>query len=141
MSEWKRELSPRDKQYGHGWVSEMDRCWSKDRKYVVMSRIVNTKIGEVEHLCVRNRDNTDIEWSEKQRIKNELFGKKRTAIEVFPSEDRLIDEANMYHLWVLPDGYELPFGIHRDDMQTEPVERELMLREKADRSSLGESER
>lgn len=67
-----------------------------------MSRLLETEIGEVEHICIRNADNTDIPWAEKQRIKNELVGRKRTAIEVFPSEDRLIVQADMYHLWVLP---------------------------------------
>ncbi|MGR9527665.1 DUF7694 domain-containing protein (plasmid) [Priestia megaterium] len=48
---------------------------------------------------------------EKQRIKNEIFGEEYTAIEVFPKESELVDEANMYHLWVLPKGMNLPFGI------------------------------
>lgn len=127
MSKWKRELSPKDMGYGDGWCGDLDRCYRLDRKYVVMSRLINTKIGTVEHFCIRNRDNTDISWAEKQRIKNDLAGRKRTAIEIFPSEDRLIDEAGMYHLWILPEGYELPFGIHKNDIKTEPVARPLMI--------------
>lgn len=36
----------------------------------------------------------------------------RVAIEVFPSQDQLVDEANVYHLWVLPKEVQLPFGLH-----------------------------
>ncbi|WP_313578592.1 DUF7694 domain-containing protein [Lacrimispora sp.] len=128
MSKWIRELSPKEKSYGSGWCFDLDRCYREGRKYVVMSRLINTQIGIVEHMCIRNADNSDIPWSVKQRIKNELAGRKRTAIEVFPSERRLIDEAGMYHLWVLPENYELPFGLHKDDVKTQPVERSLMLK-------------
>lgn len=128
MGKWVREKSPRDANYGTGWCLELDRSYRQDRRYLVMTRLIKTEIGIVEHACIRNRDNSDIPWSEKQRIKNELFGTKRVAIEVFPAADRLIDEAGMYHLWVLPEGYRLPFGIHPKDQSTEHIERELMVR-------------
>lgn len=127
MSKWKRELSPSDKGYGSGWCGELDRCFRQDRKYVAMSRLLETEIGIVEHYCIRNADNSDIPWAEKQRIKNELVGRNRTAIEVFPSEDRLIDEAGMYHLWVLPAEYQLPFGLHDEDVKTKTIDRGKMV--------------
>lgn len=128
MSKWIRELSPKDTGYGDGWCNEMDRCYREGRKIVVLSRKINTAIGIVEHMAIRNTDNTDIPWATKQRIKNELVGRRRTAIEVFPNEDRLIDAAGMYHLWVLPEDFELPFGIHPADKKGTAIERELMLR-------------
>ena len=79
MSKWIRELSPRDKNLGSGWYGDIDRVYRKDRKYAVQTRLIQTKIGIVEHVCIRNRDNTDIPWIEKQRIKNALFGRKRTG--------------------------------------------------------------
>jgi hypothetical protein len=123
MSKWNRVSSPKDKNYGSGWCGELDRCWVQGNRYVVMSRKIMTDWGIVEHICIRNASNTDIPWSEKQRIKNELFGKDVTAIEVFPRDNRLIDEAGMYHLWILPDGFDLPFGLHEDDVMTESVSR------------------
>lgn len=129
MSKWIRELSPKDKGYGDGWCGDLDRCFRLGRKYVVMSRLIDTAIGTVEHLCIRNADNSDISWSEKQKIKNDLIGRKRTAIEIFPSESRLIDEAGMYHLWVLPEEINLPFGIHPEDAKTVPIERLLMRKQ------------
>lgn len=60
---------------------------------------------------IRNAASTDIPWAEKQRIKNEIFGEERTAIEVFPAESELTDVAMMYHLWLLPKTMKIPFGI------------------------------
>ena len=38
----------------------------------------------------------------------------RTAVQMYPAMSNLIDEGNVYHLWVLPEAYELPFGLHFD---------------------------
>lgn len=68
--------------------------------------------GKITHLMISRHDNgmTD-SWRDKQRIKNELCGENRTAVEVFPTTANLIDQANMAHLWVLEEGKELPFGL------------------------------
>lgn len=54
-------------------------------------------------------------WYDLYHLKNEIFGKNRAAIEVYPSASRLVDNTHSYHLWVLEEGVELPFGIHDDD--------------------------
>jgi hypothetical protein len=69
--------------------------------------------GTVDHLMIRRHDEgTSVSWADKQRIKDELIGVDRVAVEVYPARADLVDDANMYHLWVLPEGYELPFGLH-----------------------------
>lgn len=68
--------------------------------------------GEVLHLAIRNVPNTGISWPDKQWIKDQIAGRERVAIEVFPPADDVVDAANMYHLWVLPRGMTLPFGLH-----------------------------
>ena len=101
----------------------MDRCWiRKEDGVTVCSRLIRTQYGNVEHVTItRDRGIEDafvkdgsggFSWSEKQQIKDELFGKNRTAVEVYPSEDRLIDTSDVYHLWVFDKKYRLPFGIH-----------------------------
>lgn len=113
---WKVEMSPKSTgQYEGSWLGEMSMCWRYNREYVVMARIVKTEWGEVIHAAIRNKNNTDIPWAKKQWIKNSLFGEHLTAIEVYPKKDRLIDEANMYHLWIFEKRFELPFGIHPND--------------------------
>lgn len=100
------------------WFSQLSEVYvSNDQKYCVMSREIDTDMGKVTHMCIRSQgrketgwQGEDIPWAEKQRIKNEIYGKELTAIEVFPKESELVDEANMYHLWILHD-FKLPFGI------------------------------
>ncbi|HJV46622.1 MAG TPA: hypothetical protein VJ824_12985 [Bacillota bacterium] len=109
---WVIHPSPKQLKRGSGWFGELDRVYRDEgSKYVVMIRTIETSWGPVEHVCIRNADSTDIPWREKQRIKNEIFGTDRTALEVFPSESDLVDEANMYHIWILPESMELPFGL------------------------------
>lgn len=130
MSTWIKGVPPKMAHdiFGvyHGqWMPEMDRCWiRKEDGVCVCSRLLRTAIGKVEHVTItRSPDNHfsgkagDFAWAEKQQIKNELFGTKRAAVEVFPSADRLIDVMDVYHLWVFEKGYQLPFGIHPKEYQ------------------------
>jgi len=50
------------------------------------------------------------DWRHLQSIKNEVVGPEREAVELFPAESRLMDEANHYHLFVLPKDEPWPFG-------------------------------
>lgn len=93
-----------------GWLGRV-RMTKKNRIFAVLIRTVRTPVGEVEHVAIRNHASSDIPWAAKQRIKNELFGEERLAVEVFPPVSELVDGANMYHLWILPVGYNLPLGL------------------------------
>lgn len=63
------------------------------------------------HLSIKRRDQESChDWRHFQQIKNELCGKEREAVEIFPAESRLIDTSNQYHLWVLPEGERVPCG-------------------------------
>lgn len=120
--------------YNGVWMPLMDRCWESTDGYQVMSRLVRTEYGRVEHAVIirvesgankfSSNGSRDIPWSEKQKIKNELFGENRLAIEVFPKAKDLVDVMDVYHLWVFDKDYKLPFGIHptRDRLGT-PVAR------------------
>jgi hypothetical protein len=72
----------------------------KNNLYTVQ---VQSKNGIHRALIRRNDETTKVSWMHKQRIKNELFGKESVAVEVFPPESQLVDEANIYWLWILPD--------------------------------------
>jgi len=59
--------------------------------------------GLTAHLKVRRRDGRDgISWNQLQQVKNELLGEEVTAIEIYPAEYDLIDEAPIRHLWAVP---------------------------------------
>lgn len=79
-----------------------------------------TKWGWITHLAIRRHElpgyqkteAPDIPFWHKQRIKNEICGLEYAAVEVFPAQENLIDQADLYHLWVLPKDFEVPFGLH-----------------------------
>lgn len=62
-------------------------------------------------LSIKRRDKKVIhDWRHLQRIKNELVGYDREAIEIYPPDSQLVDEANQFHLWVMPAGMVSPVG-------------------------------
>jgi len=89
----------------------MTKC-CLNNKYSVQFFDKLTSWGVIEHLIIRRHDTKAIHsWYDLQRIKNELVGSDRTAVEIYPADAQLVDDANLYHLWVLPKGVELPFGL------------------------------
>ena len=114
---WKEVISPKYMHdtmgvYNGVWMPQMDRCWLSDDGYQVTSRLLITEWGKVEHAAISyvggkdaaptfNGEN-DIPWAVKQQIKNEVFGEKRLAIEVFPAEDNKIDVIHTHTGKVLP---------------------------------------
>ncbi len=82
--------------------------------YLVQISTVATALGPVDHLWITHRSGATIRsWTDLQRIKREVLadGADRLGVEVYPPEDAVVDQANMYHLWVFPLGYALPFGL------------------------------
>lgn len=105
--EWRNYL------VGHELAPKGLRKCCLNNKYSVQFFDQQTGWGLIEHLMVRRHDSKPVRsWADLQRIKNELVGANRTAIEVFPAENNLVDQANIYHLWILPADVELPFGLH-----------------------------
>jgi hypothetical protein len=50
------------------------------------------------------------DWREFQRIKDEVAGPEREAVELYPRASRIVDTANQFHLFVLPEGKQLGVG-------------------------------
>ena len=112
---WIEKPSPKSMRTGDGWFGQMDKSYTYNGEYAAITREINTEWGKIIHCAFRNKAGTEITWKEKQWLKDTLFGEDRVAIEVFPQKDRLVDAANMYHIWVFEKGFELPFGIHKKD--------------------------
>jgi len=84
-----------------------------NNKYSIQFYQKDTEWGIIDHIIIRRHDEKPVRsWYDLQRIKNELVGASRTAIEVFPAEEDLVDQAHLYHLWVLPEDFKIPFGLH-----------------------------
>lgn len=66
-----------------------------------------------ERMMIRWNDARPVhDWSLFQRIKNDIYGPDRIALEVYPSELKKVDVANMYWLWVLPAGFNCPIEVN-----------------------------
>ena len=63
------------------------------------------------HLSIKRIDKNPIcDWRHMQRIKNKLVGDEYEAVQLFPAESRVVDMANQYHLWCLPNKQQFPIG-------------------------------
>ncbi len=61
--------------------------------------------GGLEVLMIRRHDGgASFPWPDLQRIKNEIAGADREAVQVFPRSREVVDSANMAHLWLVPAG-------------------------------------
>lgn len=68
---------------------------------------------ELTHLSIKRRDRKPArDWRDFQRIKNEVCGREAEGVELYPAESRLVDAANQYHLWCLPEGIKFPLGFY-----------------------------
>ena len=82
-------------------------------QYVVIKKDFPTKSGDVSytHLSIRRVDRKACrDWRDFQAIKNQLCGPEREAVELYPAESRVVDTANQFHLWVMPEGVRLQIG-------------------------------
>lgn len=93
---------------GGGWAAFITTA-HRNKVFSVLDR--QAEAG-VRHLAVSSLSGQRPTWPEMQRIKNELAGSEATAIEVYPPHDQVVDEADMFHIWVLRG--RLPFGLHLD---------------------------
>lgn len=86
-------------------------------------------LADALHLSIHDRPrSTRHDWREFQRIKTELVGPEREAVELYPAESRLLDTSNEYHLWVMPEGEKIEIGwdlgrpITEEDVKNLPTE-------------------
>ena len=91
---------------GQGWSFFITTA-HRNRVFSVLDRIAECG---VRHLAVSSLTGTRPTWPDMQRINNELAGADATAIEVYPPQDQVVDDADMFHIWVLRG--KLPFGLH-----------------------------
>lgn len=80
----------------------MTRAYANNRYVVMVYDSSPTTKGNAIRVMIQKHDNTPIvnHWKEIQMLKNEIFGKETTAIEYFPSESELIDDYNIYWIWI-----------------------------------------
>ena len=59
-------------------------------------------IKSPERLAIARHDKQPLDnWSAFQAIKNQILGEEVECVQFYPKESKLIDTANVYHLWVI----------------------------------------
>lgn len=89
-----------------GWAAEFTRAHLNE-VFCVLDR--NLPDG-TRHLMISSLTGERPTWWEAQRIKNEIAGVNATAVEVYPPQAEVVDDADAYHLWILPAP--LGFSLH-----------------------------
>lgn len=81
--------------------------WMNNLYVVIVKPLPNGAM----HLSIRRTDRAACrDWRHFQAIKNQLAGPEREAVELYPAESRVVDTTNQFHLWVMPEGVQLPIG-------------------------------
>lgn len=65
-----------------------------------------TSAGDAIRVMVQKHDDTPFvnHWREMQNIKNKIFGEEVMAIEYYPAKSQLIDDHNIYWMWIYRNG-------------------------------------
>jgi hypothetical protein len=113
--DWQKFEAPQGLPGGNGWCRDV-RTVCKNGVFCVLIRPLPT--GGF-HLAISSLSQNRPTWWEMQRIKNELCGEEWTAVEVYPPQAEVVDEADMYHLWTMDP---LPFTLaYNRTMATTPL--------------------
>ena len=90
----------------------MTKAYSNNRYVVMIYENSLTTSGPATRCMIQKIDNTPIlnHWSEIQKIKNEIFGEEVTAVEYYPAQSKLVDDYNIYWIWIFDSGV-LPIPI------------------------------
>ncbi|HBD95060.1 MAG: hypothetical protein A2015_02185 [Spirochaetes bacterium GWF1_31_7] len=83
----------------------MTRAFANNKYIVIIDDNCESTHGKCIKAMVQRHDDNPIpfHWREMQSIKNEIFGEDTIAVEYYPKEIDLIDEANIYWLFIYPD--------------------------------------
>lgn len=84
----------------------------RDADFAVVNRSLK---GQCDYISIRNNTRTPCRnWEDFQRIKNQLVGPERWGIEIYPTDEMLVNDCHQYHIFVLPEGITQPFDIKGD---------------------------
>ena len=101
--EWETINLTEPKSFGHVGTFQIVH---RNKVFAVLDRM---DFSGARHLAISSLSGIRPSWKEAQRIKDELAGELKTAVEVYPPRPEIVDQANMYHLWVMPGS--LPFSL------------------------------
>ena len=122
LSKWKKIKFP-EQFRGDTWNMQMSAwIYNGEMNFSVRKREFICKLGTMKHITIKKIskenlktcnffDSVEPDYVEKIWIRQLVGEEKRDMLEVFPRKTRLIDAANLYHIWFLPEDYQFPFSI------------------------------
>lgn len=106
-------------QTGQDNYSPPDEVWVNDEYQVFVEYMDQRGRAGLMSLSIKRNDKRPPhDWRELQAIKNEVCGWEREAMELYPAESRLVDEADQTWLWVLPAGARVEIGFRERRVAT-----------------------
>lgn len=92
-----------------GFFDHFDGFWKNNYCTVCVQRNYPTSRGPAVRLMIQRLDDKPLhQWYFLQRVKNEVVGKDVWAVEYYPPESELVDEANVYWLFCFEEEGALP---------------------------------
>lgn len=90
----------------------LTKAFSNNRFVVMLNSNAETTKGKALRVMIQRHDALPIpnHWAEMQAIKNEIFGNETVAVEYYPAESELVNDHNIYWLWIFEPGI-LPIPI------------------------------
>lgn len=80
---------------------------AENQAFVQSLGVKSSDLGVVEYIKVQRYDWKPMSWPEIWRAFSEAYP-GQWAVQIFPPAEALVDDANIYHLYVLP---EMPRGL------------------------------
>jgi hypothetical protein len=83
----------------------MTRAYRNNRYTVMIFDDHPTTHGVAIRVMIQKHDDTPItfHWREMMKIKNDVFGEEVIAVEFYPKKSELIDDHNIYWMWIFPE--------------------------------------
>ena len=94
--------------------NKMVEVWRSNRflcqVFTVNDDVVRLSICKTQVDIIKKRWVDGITWDELQQVKKEVGMRDLDAIEIYPAENRIVNVANMRHLWVYRKPHPLAWG-------------------------------
>jgi hypothetical protein len=85
--------------------------FANDKWFVIVNEGVGKEGTPFLHIWIEAHDKrSEPTWAECQAIKNQVLGADQEMVQLYPSERRVMNSANVYHLWGVK-GAPLPLGL------------------------------
>lgn len=79
------------------WAAEFSVAHTNE----VFSVLERTLDNNIKHLAVSSLSGIRPSWHEMQKIKDQLAGENQMAVEIYPPKAEIVDDADMFHIFVL----------------------------------------